>query len=470
MPNALNPLEFFAATYFSHLMTAMVPPAHRTIYEELYQSGNKRLVLEGWRGLAKSTLACRIYPMYLICETKTPEVQLFSASGGSTGLSTKWMNLIKKEIETNQVLTYYYGLKKGEHWGQDMIQVIRADGSVVDFYSRGKGAACRGSRGDVIIDDPQSARDVESEAILAADDLWFFSDLVPILLKDQRLIMIGTGLSPLSLLSRAKDLPGWRVVELPAENPVGSGKSAWPEQFPDDFLAFRKGEIGIDRYNAEYLLRPLVSGNPVFRNEWVQDFDPLSDEFQKLSSERMLTCIGFDGAESKSGLADETAIVVVQATQSEDPEVYVRLVRCNNWSVKEGVDALFEVAADWQPDITRVESRCKPPNEDATIERIRETAQMYRTPINLRQFKPTESKRARALSIQGLVQRKKLFIDHRDKESMNLLRQMILFTGVEGARDDKVDALVNAVTAVKQWASPSESRWKPQSELAGVWS
>lgn len=448
----LNPIELFAAQYFSRLMTAPVPPSHRDIYSALWDETILRLVIEGFRGLAKSAIACRIFPAYLICETSVPEVQLISSSGGPTGIATKWMQLMQREFEENDLIKHDYRLRRGDHWGQDHLQVIRADGSRCDFYSRGKGASIRGSRGYVIIDDPQDIRDMRSEAVLKSDEAWLFDDVLPVLLKDQRLIFIGTGMSPLSLLSKVKKLPGYTYLGFPAEHPIGSGKSVWPEQFPDDFLEFRKNEIGIDAYNAEYLLRPIVPGNPVFREEWFAKYEPDSAAFLEVKRNDHYIVTAYDGAESKDSQADYTAIVTLLATHGSDPDVYVLEARQDHWTTKEGADQLFLIKERHDQNRTIIESRCKPPNEDAIITEVKAKEKLYATALNIKQVKPVHDKVMRAHQVQGLVQRKKVHFNYSDRYQLELMTQMQMFTGEGTFHDDLVDAIVYALTEVKEWA------------------
>ncbi|MEW6014171.1 MAG: hypothetical protein AB1690_02490 [Candidatus Zixiibacteriota bacterium] len=453
----LNPIELFAAQYFSPLLTAPVPKAHREIYAALYDDSLTRIVIEGFRGLAKSSIACRIYPAYLICETQVPEVQLLSASGGPTGIATKWMQLMQREFEENSLLKHDYQFRRGDHWGQDHLQVIRADGSRCDFYSRGKGASVRGSRGSVIVDDPQDIRDMRSEAVLKSDEAWLFDDVLPVLLKDQRLIFIGTGMSPLSLLSKIKKLPGYTYLGFPAEHPVGSGKSVWPQQFPDEFLEFRRNEIGMDAYNAEYLLRPLVPGNPVFREEWFAKYEPDSAAYREVLRNNHYIVTAIDPAESKNSQADYTAIVTVLATHGSDPDVYVLNAENNHWTTKEAVDQLFVVKDKYDQNKTIVESRCKEPNEDAIITEIKDKEKLYSTSLNLKQVKPIHDKVMRAHKVQGLVQRKKVHFNYADRKQLELMTQMQMFTGEGTFHDDLVDAIVYALTEVKEWAKRFQS-------------
>ena len=73
----------------------------------------------------------------------------------------------------------------------------------------------------------------------------------------------------------------------------------------------RSAMMGKDRYGAEYLCEPKVSGNPVFRSEWFENYDKSSEQFTRIRTEIVYKSTGMDCAESKSNQADYTAIVTL---------------------------------------------------------------------------------------------------------------------------------------------------------------
>lgn len=447
----LNPFEAFTAHYLGHYLRNKVPDFHRDWYGGLDDDDIEFLAIEAGRASAKSTIASVSAPIYYICERDWPEIQTFSQSGGTTGMSTKWMRRIKNELETNRMLRADYGLRPGEVWAQDHIQVIRNDGHVVDLYCRGKHAAARGGRGVVIIDDPQSASDCRSETVLSNDEEWLFSDVLPILLPGQRLIFIGTPISPLSLLSKVKSLPDFKVMSFPAEDPPWSGKSRWPEQWPDDYLAKRLRIMGRDRYGAEYLCIPQVSGNPVFRDEWFQHYEPDSATFRQIEREIVFKVTGMDGAESKADQADETALVTLGATRGSRPDVYVLDVRKGHWSVTEGAQQLYTVYDRHLQHISKVETRVKPENGgDALYREIRALETVYGHGVNLRGWKPVKDKVTRAMQVQAICEQKRVHINRRDKSHQALLNQLVMFTGEQLFHDDCVDAFTSALFEIGQ--------------------
>jgi predicted phage terminase large subunit-like protein len=378
------------------------------------------------------------------------------------------MARVKRELETNDVLIYDYGIKQGASWGQEHIQVLRGDGHRVDFYSVGKRSSIRGSRGTVVIDDPQNVDDCRSEIVLSRDLDWFLEDVIPIIIGDQRLIFIGTVMSPLSLLAKVKQMPDFKVLSFPAENPVWSGKSAWPEQWPDEFLAQRKNMLGMERYGSEYLCVARVPGNPVFKSEWFPHYEADSVQFRdKIAREIVYRVTGFDGAESKDSRADYTAIVTLGVTYGKVPDIYVLDVQRDRWTTKEGAERLFIVFDNQKQNKSIVESRCKPPNKDAIVEEIEERQRVYGKHINMYQVKPLRDKVTRAHAIQSICQEGRVYINRHDPAQQGLLEELTMFTGDQNFHDDRVDAFVMALTDVKQRGHSQGIQIK--SALQGAW-
>jgi len=446
--------ELWTGRHLAHLLVNKIPDFHQEWYRGLDDDSIEFLAIEAGRASAKSTIASVAAPLYYICERDWPEIQTFSQSGGSTGLSTKWMKRIKDEIEGNIVLKVNYGLQRGDVWTQDHIQVKRNDGHVVDVYCRGKHAAARGSRGVVIIDDPQDGDDCKSETVLARDEEWLLSDVLPILLKGQRLIFIGTPISPLSLLSKVKGMDDFTVMSFPSEDPVWSGKSRWPEQWSDDYLAKRLRMMGRDRYGAEYLCQPKVSGNPVFRAEWFNHYEPDTANFRdKIAHHIVYRVTGMDCAESKRDQADYTALVTLGVTDGPTPDIYVLDVRKGHWSTKEGAEQLLIVFEQHKQNKSVVESRvavgAKGQGGDAMIDEIRERERIYGKYVNLYPFRPVKDKVTRAMSVQSICQEGRVYLNKHDKDHQALLSELTMFTGDQTYHDDLVDAFDSALQDVK---------------------
>ena len=127
-------------------------------------------------------------------------------------------------------------------------------------------------------------------------------------------------------------------------------------------------------------------------------------------------------------------------------------MRRHRWTTKEGAEQLFQVFNEQKQNVSVVESRCKPPNEDAIIEEIRERERIYSQFINVRQVKPTTDKVQRAHVVQSLFQEGQVHFNRSDPAQALLISELTMFTGSQKFHDDQVDALVHALTEVKDRA------------------
>jgi len=444
----LNKLDLFIARYLDQYMTKSVAPFHYVWTRALTNPELRRIYFESTRFGAKSTLCTFGNTVYQGVESKNPELRIISQSGGSKGLSTKMMRMVKKEFEQNTLLRQDYQYRQGDPWTTEHIQLIRADGSTFDIYSLGKGCSIRGARGDILIDDPQDKLDCESETVLQHDEEWFFSDVLPILSSENRLIFVATPISPLSLAAKVKTLPGFTVFSSPLEVPVGSGHSCWPDMHPDWYLAEQKAVMGIERFNAEYNCLPTVSGNPVFRAEWFKHYDPASPEFERIKRELQYIVVGMDCAESRADQADYTALVTLGMTYGSKPDVYVLDVRRGKWSTRDGASQLFLIHPTWNQHKSIVESRVTGTaleGGDAMIQEIRQQQITYGRNVNLYPFKPVHDKVTRAMSVQPFCQEGRVYMNLLDKTHQELLSELTMFTGTQNYHDDLVDAFDSAL-------------------------
>lgn len=465
----LNRFELFIGRYLDHTVPLRFAPFHREWFRAFSDPLEQYLVIETTRGGGKTTLGAKDFGLFTICEGTDPEMQIVSRSGGATGTAQKIMQSIIRELEENQRLRVNYGIRKGKAWGKEHIQVCRGDGHTVDFYCVGKHSSIRGARGTTWIDDPQNAADCRSETVLQADEEWFFTDVLPVVLKDQRMIFIGTPIHPLSLLSKVKQIEGFKVLSFPIEDPSYSGKSAWPEQYSDDKLRFLKETMGLDRYAGEYLCDPKVSGNPLFRSEWFPSYDPESAAFQNVKHNGLFVVVGMDCAESRSTQADYTALVTLGATSGTNPDIYVLDVRRDRWEVRPGAEQVFLVSRDWHQNATQIESRVKEEHGgDAMIQEVRKLETMYSQNVNLHPIKPATDKVTRAAQIQSTCQQGRVYINRHDPMQQALLSELTMFTGSQNFHDDMVDAFVHALAEIQ--TKGSSTGRKVKSGLEGAWS
>jgi len=437
-----NPIEVFVASCLTHYCKCKVPDFHRDITTHL--SGDaERLVFEAPRDFAKSTVLSVFYPLFLICCTDVTDIQMFSESGGPGGLSTKWARKMKHEIDTNVVMRSLYGVSRGNAWGQDYFQVKRVGKPPIDVYCRGKHTAARGGRGYVIIDDPQDKDDIRSGVTVERDEAWFYEDVINILEPGQRCIFIGSRLSPLSLLSKVARTPGWKLLSYKAFDV--DGHSIWPEKWPDHELRKRRDEIGIDRFNSEFMNEPRISDNPIFREEWLQSYEQDSAAWKDIEAQGLYTTVGVDPAISQRTTADNTAIITVSQTFDKEPRFYIRNVKCFKGTLREVAQQVIMTFTKYQQHRTVVETVGA---FKAVADEIREAERIEGMHVNMVEVTPVKDKAARAYAVQGLFQQGRVFVDFTDPVQQRLVDEMLMFTGESTSLfpDDQVDALVYALT------------------------
>jgi len=446
----LNPLEMFTAEYLPHRLKQAVPPFHREINRVLADPSASYVLLEAMRAGGKTTLV-ENWVLWQIAEAAPDdsELQILSRSGDDNGTAIKLMKHVRDELETNEILLNDFGLTRGAAWGQRHVEVIRPGGGRINFYSHGKKSSIRGSRGTVLIDDPQNTDDCESEAILNRDMQWFLTDLLPVILPEQRLLFIGTPISPLSLCSALKEMEDFKVLSFPVEDAFGN--SIWPDHFPQEYLEQRKRLMGLDNYYGEYMCEPRVSGNPVFRMEWIKDYDPDSEQFDRLRREGFYIVTGIDKAQSKDTKACNTAMVTVAATLGAVPDIFLLECRADRWSTKEGAEQTVQVFNAFHQNCTVQESDlAKGHGDDAMTEELKALQRLYGIQLNIETVRPTRDKVLRAMAVQSMVQNGQFHINRHDPGHQALLREMMMFTGDGKFLNDRVDALVHALTKIKQ--------------------
>ena len=212
-----------------------------------------------------------------------------------------------------------------------------------------------------------------------------------------------------------------------------------------------------------------MPGNPVFRDEWFKSYDPECVQFKRLKEGALYKVTGMDPAESKASNADYTAIITVGATYDPKPVCHVLEVKRRHWTTKEGVEQLFITFDKWGQHKSVVESRCAPPNKDAVIEEIEDRERIYQKYVNLYQVKPHKDKVTRAHAVQSMFQEGRVLFDTNDPEQQGLIDELTMFTGDQNFHDDRVDALVMALTDIKQFALTMGNRQPMKSAVGGSW-
>lgn len=462
----MTELEFHMAQYMPEVFTAPSAPIHVEMDDLLINRSYRRVAIDAFRGSTKSTRMSKGYLSWLVTaiddagEYLSDKIYLFCRTGGPGSLAAQWMRflqgLVTGQSENQLLYQHDFGVSRGDKWNEDFCRIKRLDGRYCDVHALGKGSSARGARdlkADLLFDDIQNAADQQSAAILATDEQWLLQDVYPIALPEQRMIIIGQNLSPESLMARIENMPSFEYRRFPIEKPVGSGRSVWPSLWSDEWIKAQKLDMGLDQFNAEYNCLAMVSGNPIFRKEWFKTYDSASTQWERIRNSHVYTVAGFDGADSKSDAACFSSVIVFSATADPDPDIYLRRVQNEHWSLKQAVNQLFVTARDIDIHKTVVESRVKEGNMGPYEEEIRAQESLLRESINAEYVRPVHDKVTRAYYVQSLIQRGKVYYDSSVKEHVAFVTQMCMFTGTQKFPADMVDAGVHALTKIKDHAN-----------------
>lgn len=295
----------FLDYYLSHIKENATPEFHKEIYQLL--KTEKRLGLAAPRGFAKSTTVDLVYTLHCLLFNRGEDILLISAS---SQMAEDWLRKIKSEFDNNERIKEDFGgvLTWGEgetsKWTNNHI-VVERNGSVFSqLRARGRGCQVRGLRPTKVfcddLEDEELTRSEEQRKFLKQ---WFLGALLNVLSVNQQLIVIGTILHPLALLSdivgKKDEFVGWTTKKYTALNL--EGESLWQDRFSVEFLQNRKKEIGTYAFEAEYQNNPITSDICLWKSEWLVDYQSLPE------IKDMYT--GIDPATSTKESADYTGLV-----------------------------------------------------------------------------------------------------------------------------------------------------------------
>jgi len=272
------------------------------------------------RGGAKTTWGNTINLTKLIADNPDIRIGLVSNTAKQ---ANDFSRAIRWTLESNPKMHEVYGnLVSTSKWTD--VEWLRAEsrwhGSKdVTLYAAGAGGAIISKRFDVIlcddILDEENCANIEQREKI---ENWFFKTLIPCLVPDGVVIVLGTRWAEEDLYERLstpvdRGGKGWQLLTRKAliEHPDGELESYWPEHWPVETLLQKKIELGTALFSCAYQndISGLMAGN-VFRKEYFQYFDMLDPD--KNYTIRM----GVDLASSEKERADYTARV----TTAEDDE------------------------------------------------------------------------------------------------------------------------------------------------------
>lgn len=392
-------------------------PSHYSEWETNVTT-SKRGLYEAPRGSWKTYFFSLAYPLWRILRGKT-EALLVSDSEGQ---ASKNLRLIRQTIETREALAPLRPTTK-ELWGTD--QISFANGSLVQIM--GFGTSKRGTHPDIIICD-----DIEGEnnRMSREDrDRMYFGVIAGMCLPKTEMYTVGTPMEFGDILEQLSKNEAYSKWRRPAEK---NGVNQYPDIWTDDWLKFRRQEMGGLNYAREMLLQRVDPATQPFKTQFetlyqespvrfayiVTVCDPAYSENQGDYS--AIVTVGFTGG-------NHAYVLESKALRREDPGAVVR--------------ELIKTIRTWNPNTVGIEKR----KGDALSYSFREA----RTRLNLWDFKYVElqshgvSKEKRINMVGGLVSRWEARCVHIHPEMKQLREQLYAYRFDDSSKehDDLVDAL-----------------------------
>jgi len=123
-------LEFFSLCYFPKYFDRKFGEFHKELFEELkYMLDNKGLI-EAFglpREHGKSTINSFLFPLYSTLYNKSQFTLIISAT---EQIALPFLDMIKDELENNELLMEDFGIQKGNRWNNNEIWISRGEGIV----------------------------------------------------------------------------------------------------------------------------------------------------------------------------------------------------------------------------------------------------------------------------------------------------------------------------------------------------
>jgi predicted phage terminase large subunit-like protein len=194
------------------------------------------------------------------------------------------------------------------------------------------GGVATGERGDrIIIDDPHSVQEAESERVREETVRWFresissrFNDLATgaLVIIMQRVheadvsgIVLGGDFDYCHLMIPWEFDAGRQMDEAGEHIPtqIGwtdpreiDGETAWPERFADEAMARTRREIGPYGWSSQYAQSPMPRGGGLFKREWWELWEPDDGKFPIFD----MVIASLDGAFTEDEENDPSALTV----------------------------------------------------------------------------------------------------------------------------------------------------------------
>ena len=411
---------------------------HRLLAEKLEgvaRGDIKRLMVFMPPRSGKSQLASRHFPAWYV--GSNPGKQLIAVSANAE-LAADFGRDVRNLIADPEYGNVFPGIELARD-SQAANKWHTAQGGV--YFAAGIGCMITGRGAHVLlIDDPvRDAEDADSASNRNRIWNWYSSAAYTRLMPEASVVLVMTRWHDDDLAGRLLNgAESWEVVKLrgvietPAqaeEDPFSRsvGEVLWPDWFSVEDLQRQKANMIPRDWSALIQQDPISEEGAFFKREWVQYYDEEPEN---------LVYFGASDYAVSAGKGDYTVHGICGIDEHED--IYVVDWWRDRQESDVWIDAMLDLMKRYEPRKWAEESGQILKSLGPFIERRMEERNVF----GIReQFASTKDKGVRARAIQGFFARRKVYLPRNKDFTVDLVEELLKFTGNQDKRDDQVDVL-----------------------------
>lgn len=270
-------IEFFALCYFPKYFDRQFGQFHQGLFTELrYMLNNKGLINAfGFpREHGKSTINSFLFPLYATLYDKSQFTLIISAT---EQIALPFLDMIKDELENNQLLIEDFGIQKGNRWNNNEIWIKSRSGLDSCIMIRGIDGSLRGVHYKhhrptlVLLDDLLKDDTAKSETKRDQVKSTFRDVVIPIGTRDTNILVVGTILHEEDLMSDLLKgrIPGVRSIKKAAIIQWSERDDLWSEweKLYNDLSDLDRINTALSFFNAKK--EEMLEGTEILWNEYL---------------------------------------------------------------------------------------------------------------------------------------------------------------------------------------------------------
>lgn len=338
------------------------------------------------------------------------------------------------------------------------------------YTAVGTGGSITGSGGNVIlIDDPVKDR-AEAESKTVSEAVWEYyrSTLYTRLEGAGAIIIIMQRWNQHDLVARVLEeskknrLAGqpydeWEVISLPAiaetdEHVDGrltrtQGQPLWPSKFPVEVLENIRTTLGSYHWASQYMQDPIHSENQEFKGEMFRYYEEADLQGKYL---RYYTLV--DLAISQRQEADNTVVLTI-AKEASGPNWYRVREDAGHYTPQQTLDLVFKHQGEYNSEVG-IETVAYQKAFKYSVQEEQRKRERYFTVHEI------NSRTNKEVRIRGLLPLYETGVIHHRRTDVEYERELLAFP--RGRRDDRIDAMANALEIVKNTGGTRAKVYKPK--------